>query len=118
HDFALAYPGVRPDIHCRMSTDLIAQLEAGKLDLALTVRHWRGSPGKQVGTEALVWAAHRDFALRPDQPVPLAVFPEKCIYRRRALEALTRTGRSWAIHYTSQSPTGLHIAVNQRHAVT
>lgn len=38
-EFGTAYPAVRPHIHCGMSTDLIEQLQAGALDLALTVRH-------------------------------------------------------------------------------
>ncbi|MGN8197791.1 LysR family transcriptional regulator [Salinisphaera sp. RV14] len=116
--FAASHPAVRPHIHCRMSTELIEQLEAGALDLVLTVRHSAASTARRVGTETLVWAAHRDFELVPDQPVPLALFPEQCAYRRRALEALTRIGRTWQIDYTSQSPTGLRVAVDLGHAVT
>jgi DNA-binding transcriptional LysR family regulator len=111
-------PNIRPHIHCRMSTELIEQLEAGALDLALTVRHSPRSNGHRVGTEELVWAAHLDFDLSSDQPVPLALFPEQCVYRRRALEALTRIDRAWRIDYTSQSPTGLRVAVDQGRAVT
>lgn len=116
--FAVSHPAVRPHIHCRMSTELIEQLEAGALDLVLTVRHSTGRDARHVGTEPLVWAAHRDFELVSDQPVPLALFPDQCIYRRRALEALTRIGRTWQIDYTSQSPTGLRVAVDQGRAVT
>lgn len=116
--FAASHPLVRPHIHCRMSTELVEQLEAGALDLVLTVRHTAGSLARRVATEPLVWAAHRDFELDGDQPVPLALFPEQCIYRRRAIEALTRIGRAWQIDYTSQSPTGLRVAVDQGRAVT
>lgn len=63
-------------------------------------------------------SAHRDFVLAPGQPVPLAVFPEQCVYRRQALAALTQTGRDWRIEYTSQSPVGIRVAVNQGFAAT
>ncbi|MES1935989.1 LysR family transcriptional regulator [Salinisphaera hydrothermalis] len=116
--FAASHPSVRPHIHCRMSTELVEQLEAGALDLVLTVRHSAASNAQRVATEPLVWAAHRDFELAPNQPVPLAIFPEQCIYRRRALEALTGIDRAWQIDYTSQSPTGLRVAVDQCRAVT
>ncbi len=116
--FEASHPAVRPHIHCRMSTELVEQLEAGALDLVLTVRHSTASVARHVGTEALVWAAHRDFKIAADESLPLALFPEQCIYRRRALEALTRIGRAWQIDYTSQSPTGLRVAVDQGRAVT
>ncbi|WP_423821283.1 LysR family transcriptional regulator [Salinisphaera sp. SPP-AMP-43] len=116
--FAATHPQVRPHIHCRMSTELLEQLEAGALDLVLTVRHSATTSGRRVAHEPLVWAAHRDFQLDSGQPLPLALFPEQCVYRHRALEALTRIGRSWQIDYTSQSPTGLRVAIDQARAVT
>ncbi|WP_136248237.1 LysR substrate-binding domain-containing protein [Halomonas borealis] len=116
--FARRHPRIRPHIHCRMSSELIEALEGGELDLALTVRHANHSHGEALGAEALVWAAHRDFRQDPRAALPLALFPDHCPYRQRALDSLTRQGRQWSLQYTSQSPTGLRMAVNQRDAVT
>ncbi|RTR02952.1 LysR substrate-binding domain-containing protein [Halomonas nitroreducens] len=116
--FAQRHPRVRPHIHCRMSSELIEALEGGELDLALTVRHANHGNGEALGAETLVWAAHRDFRQDPKAALPLALFPDHCPYRQRALDSLTRQGRRWSLQYTSQSPTGLRMAVNQRNAVT
>ncbi|WP_016855401.1 LysR substrate-binding domain-containing protein [Halomonas smyrnensis] len=116
--FAQRHPRIRPHIHCRMSSELIEALESGELDLALTVRHANHGNGDILGTESLVWAAHRDFHHDAGSPLPLALFPDHCPYRQRALDSLTRQGRQWSLQYTSQSPTGLRMAINQRNAVT
>jgi DNA-binding transcriptional LysR family regulator len=52
-------PGARPHIHCRMSLELLERLQAGELDLALVVRHGARAGGKHLGSEDVVWAAHR-----------------------------------------------------------
>lgn len=116
--FAKLHPGVRLHIHCRMSRELLEALGEGQLDLVLSVCHEPRPTGEVVATETLVWAAHRDFRLDPEGIVPLALFPDDCPYRRRALEALARTGRGWTLEYTSQSPTGLRVTVDQGSAVT
>lgn len=116
--FARLHPRIRPHIHCRMSSELIEALEGGELDLAMTVRHTNHGNGEPLGAETLVWAAHRDFCQDPKVALPLALFPDHCPYRQRALDSLTRQGRQWSLQYTSQSPTGLRMAVNQRNAVT
>ncbi|MCX4142422.1 LysR substrate-binding domain-containing protein [Paraburkholderia sp. SEWSISQ10-3 4] len=111
-------PGARPHIHCRMSLELLERLQAGELDLALVVRHGSQTSGRHLGREEVVWAAHRDFVLEPGVPVPLALFPETCCYRQRGLEALAALERQYQVVYTSQSPTGIKVAVNHGAAVT
>jgi DNA-binding transcriptional LysR family regulator len=111
-------PGARPHIHCRMSLELLERLQAGELDLALVVRHGSQTSGRHLGREEVVWAAHRDFVLEPGAPVPLALFPETCCYRQRGLEALAALERQYQVVYTSQSPTGIKVAVNHGAAVT
>ncbi|MGM0982717.1 MAG: LysR substrate-binding domain-containing protein [Pseudomonadota bacterium] len=116
--FSAVHPEVRVHIHCRMSTELLDQLDDGSLDLVLAVRHAADSGGEVVGEEAVVWAAHRDFRPDPGRPLPLALFPEQCIYRRRALQALTARGLAWQVDSTSQSPSGLRVIIDQARAVT
>jgi len=111
-------PGARPHVHCRMSLELLERLQAGELDLALVVRHGAQPGGRHLGREDVVWAAHEDFTLAREASVPLALFPETCCYRQRGLEALAALERPYHVVYTSQSPTGIRIAVNQGAAVT
>lgn len=116
--FGAEHPEVHVHIHCRMSTELLEQLERGSLDIVLAVRHTTDSGGRAIATEEVVWTAHPSFTLDPKRPIPLALFPEQCIYRRRALAALANIGRDWQLDSTSQSPSGLRVIVNQGHTVT
>ncbi|GHB15111.1 LysR family transcriptional regulator [Salinicola rhizosphaerae] len=116
--FGERHPEVHVHIHCRMSTELLEQLEQGSLDMVLAVRHAEASRGRRLATEEVVWAAHERFTLDPTRPIPLALFPEQCVYRRRALAALAHIGRDWQLDSTSQSPSGLRVIVNQGHTVT
>ena len=116
--FTTLHPTVRPHIHCAMSTQLLRRMSAGELDLALTIRHSTQSGGELLCRENLVWVAGPNSAPPPDGPVPLALFPEGCAYRARGIHALSTAARDWNLIYTSQSPTGIRIAVEQQGAVT
>jgi DNA-binding transcriptional LysR family regulator len=118
HDFETRYPRVRPDIHCDMSWELLRRLDAGDLDLVLAIRHAARSAGRTLCHEDIVWVAADDFANAAMGPVPLVLYPDNCPYRARGIEALSRIGRDWRVVYTSQSPTGIRIAVQARGAVT
>lgn len=112
------YPEVRPDIHCEMSTRLLDRLERGELDVVLAVRHAVHSRGAHLARVAVSWASAPEFRLGADEVVPLAVFGEGCVFRARALDALAACGRPWRIAYTSQSPTGIAIAIERGLAVS
>lgn len=116
--FGERHPGVHVHIHCRMSTELLEQLAQGTLDIVLAVQHATNSRGRSLAMEEVVWAAHQRFTLDPARPIPLALFPEQCIYRRRALAALAEIGRDWQLDSTSQSPSGLRVIVNQGQTLT
>ncbi len=111
-------PGARLHVQCRTSLELLERLQAGELDVALVVRHGSNAGGRLLGRHDVVWAAHRDFSLGPRASVPLALFPETCCYRQRGLQALATAERPYHVVYTSQSPTGIKIAVNHGAAVT
>ena len=112
------FPGVRPDIHCLTSTELLLRLDRGELDLALVAHHGARTGSRRLRQLRLAWMAAPDFKLETNAPVPLALFPEGCIYRARAIAALIAQERPWQLVYTSQSPTGMRIAVDQKSGVT
>ncbi len=116
--FRERHPRVRTDLHCLMSTELLDRLDRGELDLVLAVRHGKRRDGRVIRKAPLAWMAAPAFRSDPDAALPLALFPEGCVYRTRAIQALLGCGRRWEIVYTSQSPTGMRIAVEQGAAVT
>jgi len=116
--FTALYPSIRPHIHCAMSTQLIRRMHSGELDIAVNIRHSTRSGGELLCREDLMWVAGQAYAAAADTVVPLALFPEGCAYRARGIHALAQAARDWNLVYTSQSPTGIRIAVEQQGAVT
>ncbi|MCS4504344.1 LysR substrate-binding domain-containing protein [Arhodomonas aquaeolei] len=116
--FTRAHPDLHLEVICEMSPVLIRRLEEGELDLALAVRHRHTKTGEVVAREPLVWVAAEGFVPPVGAPLPMAVNPEGCTYRAQAFSALSRAGWDWRVVYTSQSPTGINLAVQAGLAVT
>jgi DNA-binding transcriptional LysR family regulator len=108
--FARQHPRFRLDTISGLSADLQAALDAGEIDLALIKREPGDGPSLASWPERLVWVAGKEMQLDQD-PVPLAVFPQRCLYRSRAIAALERAGRRWRIAYASQGLIGIQAAV-------
>lgn len=113
--FARQHPQVRLDTVNGLSVDLHAQLEARDIDLALVKRDVRRDAGQEPPLaswpEQLSWVAGPAMQTIAD-PVPLAVFPQGCIYRNRIIHALEAAGRSWRVAFASQSLIGIQAAVS------
>lgn len=116
--FAARHPEVHLEVVCDLSTRLIARMEDGELDLALTIRHGTLGTGEVVGREQLAWVARADFANVPEKPLPVAFSPEGCIYRAHALAGMTRLQRACRVVFVSPSPTGINLAVQAGMAAT
>jgi len=109
--FARNHPRIRLDTISGLSADLHTALDSGEIDLALVKREPGEGPSLATWPERLVWVAGKDMQLDRD-PVPLAVFPQRCLYRARAIHALEQAGRRWRIAYASQGLIGIQAAVS------
>jgi DNA-binding transcriptional LysR family regulator len=71
-----------------------------------------------IFTEAVVWAAAPGFAPPQGRPLPLAMLPQGCLFRERALTALARAGIAAEVVCTSPSLQGITAAAEAGLAVT
>ena len=111
--FARSRPGLRLDVRCDLSVELRSDLERGELDLALMKRDAGGSDAIAVWPEHLHWVTSRTHPIEARHgSVPLAVFPQGCLYRNRAIHALEAGSRAWHIAYTSPNFAGIQAAVS------
>ncbi|MEN4921165.1 LysR family transcriptional regulator [Achromobacter spanius] len=108
--FAASHAQVRLETSSGMSTDLRGGLASGDLDLALVKREPGDGPCLAAWPERLVWVGGRQ-AVRNETAVPLVLFPQGCIYRKRMIYALESAGRAWHIAYHSHSLAGVQAAV-------
>jgi len=111
--FARSRPGLRLDVRCDLSVRLRGDLESGELDIALMKRDAGETGGVAAWPETLNWVTSRRHPVDARRnPVPLAVFPQGCLYRNRAIHALESAGRSWHIAYTCPNFAGIQAAVS------
>ncbi|MGM0561951.1 MAG: LysR family transcriptional regulator [Pseudomonadota bacterium] len=116
--FTESFPDVQIEITCDQSTELVAALQDGLLDMVLCIRHRATPTGIPVATQPLVWVASPDLHVNRLNPLPLALNPEGCVYRAQALSLLSKAGKRWRIAWTSQSPTGINLALTAGLAVS
>lgn len=111
------HPGVQPMVHCDVSTALGEMFDRGELDVCLTLQHHPAPRGTVLGADSIVWVAAPELELDPGEPVPLALYPEYCVFRARGLRALAAAHRPWRVVYTSQSTAAIDIAIDRGWAV-
>lgn len=111
--FAREHPRIRLDTVNGLSVDLHQRLENREIDLALVKRDRssKREPALASWPEQVNWVAGRDLQII-DDPVPLVVYPQGCIYRNRIVHALESSGRRWRVAFASQSLVGIQAAVS------
>jgi DNA-binding transcriptional LysR family regulator len=112
--FARSHPGVSVNVIVSSSVEMARRLDAGEIDMALMTAGNDGQDpgrGKVIYSEPLVWA-YRQGGLAPEQtPLPLALARQGCCWRKMALDALDKQGRSYRIAYTCDHSAGMEAAM-------
>ncbi len=109
--FAQAYPQVQVDVTCEPSPRLMAALDRGELDLVVRINSEVPERGVTIHHEPVVWITSGKHLTHEQDPVPIAVYNEECIYRQWALKSLAGQGRNYRIAFTSPSTSGILAAV-------
>jgi DNA-binding transcriptional LysR family regulator len=112
--FVKIRPDARLETLAGMSAVLQQKLSAGEIDIALVKREPDSGDCFASWPEALVWVRGRHAVspkLNSDEPFALALFPEGCIYRKRAIRGLDKAKRARRVAFGSQSLTGIQAAV-------
>jgi DNA-binding transcriptional LysR family regulator len=116
--FARTWPELRIEVEVGRSHELRAALAREELDLVLGKRRDGETEGRVIFTEAVVWVAAPDYELLRDRPLPLAMLPQGCMFRDRALTALARAGIAAEVVYTSPSLMGIAAAAQAGFALS
>ncbi|HBS79460.1 MAG: LysR family transcriptional regulator [Pseudomonas sp.] len=112
--FARTHPGIEVNVSVGRSVDMIQRIDAGELDVALISVGNLGQDdtrGEVVHREPLVWAGRAGGVAMRRNPLPLALASAECAWRRQALDALDRVGRSYRIAYSSEQCAGQEAAM-------
>lgn len=109
--FAETHPGVTVDVHVEDTETLHARIRTGHLDLALVTGGMGAEDGEEIYTERLVWATAACGVAAEQDPIPISVWNEGCIWREFALDGLKAVGREWRVAFKSAHIAGQRAAV-------
>lgn len=111
--FQHAQGGVELSVVSDVSQRLRERLHQGELDLAFFKRLPGGrKEGTVALTQSLSWMGNASTAVTAeDEPLPLVLFPEGCMFRAQALAALEASGRCWRVSYVCPSMDSLKTAI-------
>lgn len=113
-EYASLHPRIMLNIECDLTLNLFARFKKKEFDLVLVkMNKPEDFPnGMDVWSETLEWVADKNFSeLDDEQPVPLVLSPQPCVYRARAIHSLEKMNKKWRIVFSSHSYTGTIAAV-------
>jgi len=110
-----------PLIHIEMETGLTSSM-TGRLgpayDLVIAMHPEGRGDGEFLRREQAVWAASPQQVVEELDPLPLALYPKGCLFRKWAMEALDAAKRPWRLAFVSHSLAAVESIALQGLAVT
>ncbi len=110
-----------PRIHVEMETGLTASMPARlgeAYDLVIAMHPEGRGDGEFLRREPAVWAASASHAVEHQTPLPVALYPQGCLFRKWAMEALDAARRPWRLAFVSHSLAAVEAVAAQGLAVT
>jgi DNA-binding transcriptional LysR family regulator len=106
------------EIVCDLSADLAAACQHRQLDLALVTLAARPADALFQAELPLRWVFSTKYGPGPGAAVPLAAYPEGCVFRMAMISALEQARKPWHVQVQSRTHAGILAAVRSGLAVT
>jgi DNA-binding transcriptional LysR family regulator len=118
-DFSRIHPRILLNIECDLTLNLFEKFKNKVFDIVLVkMNRPEDFPnGVDVWSEPLKWVGDVSL-LSPNKAIPLVLSPQPCVYRRAAIDALEKAGRSWHLAFSSTSYTSSIAAVKAGMGIT
>jgi DNA-binding transcriptional LysR family regulator len=110
-----------PRIHVEMETGLTSSMPARlgeAYDLVIAMHPQGRGEGEFLRREQAVWATSASHAVEQQAPLPVALYPQGCLFRKWAIEALDAARRPWRLAFVSHSLAAVEAVAAQGLAVT
>jgi DNA-binding transcriptional LysR family regulator len=118
-EFVQIHPRIQLNIECDLTLNLFERFKRREFDMVL-VKMSRPEDfpnGLDIWSEPLEWVGEPDL-VAADEPVPLVLSPQPCVYRASALRALQIAGKDWRVVFSSTSYAGTIAAVKASLGIT
>ncbi|MET0674645.1 MAG: LysR family transcriptional regulator [Bradyrhizobium sp.] len=115
--FAASYPLVHVEMETGLTSSMPSRL--GKVyDLVIAMHPEGQGEGEFLRREQAAWATGAFHPVEKQNPLPLALYPQGCLFRKWAMEALDAAKRPWRLAFVSQSLAAVEAIAAQGLAVT
>ncbi|MGO1080209.1 LysR family transcriptional regulator [Inquilinus sp. CA228] len=115
--FAAAHPRIQVEMVTGLTTPMLPRL-GERFDLVLAMHAAGDGGGIFLRREQAVWAAGRDVTADRCPPLPLALYPQGCLFRAWAMASLDAAGLPWRLAFVSHSLAAVTAIAAQGLAVT
>lgn len=119
-EYGSLHPRILLNVECDLTLNLFERFKKKEFDLVLVkMNRPEDFPnGIDVWSEALEWVGNKDLFFQDEQPIPLVLSPQPCVYRTRAINALEAMNKKWRIVFSSHSYAGTVAAVKAGMGIT
>ena len=110
-----------PLIHIEMETGLTSTMTdrlGEAYDLVIAMHPQGSGEGELLRCEQAVWAASPEHRVEELNPLPVALYPQGCLFRSWAMQALDGAKRPWRLAFVSHSLAAVEAIAAQGLAVT
>lgn len=115
--FAAVHPRVRIEMETGLTMGMLDRL-GSDFDLVLAMHPAGQGGGTLLRREKAVWVAKAGYVADAAAPLPLALYPSGCLFRRWATEALDGAGRAWRLAFVGHGLAAVAAVAAEGLAVT
>src|SRR5215216_1414743 len=115
--FIANYPLIDVEMETGLTSTMTDRL--GKAyDIVIAMHPEGHSEGELLRREQAVWAASAEHRVEEFDPLPVALYPQGCLFRSWAMQALDKANRPWRLAFVSHSLSAVEAIAAQGLAVT
>jgi DNA-binding transcriptional LysR family regulator len=115
--FMAGYPLIQVQMETGLTSTMPGRLGEA-FDLVIAMHPSGSGEGEFLRHEQAVWAASPHHPVETLDPLPVALFPQGCLFRKWAMEALDKAKRRWRLAFVSHGPAAAEAIAAEGLAVT